>query len=265
MSAVVAVLNESLTESIKGFYKLRKAFATLNTILEAETKYMKRQTGTGLGVLTNTSMDSFGSEKYARSLNGLPGGFEEDEDGAQNSRPPSVRSTKGSRAKTVAEAKAVYQIDQNGDDEDNEDDEFYDADEAHDESEKAQNYAGHLDRNDVAGGVGDLSLNEAAQSKNMASPKQLPPTDGMLDHDPGSDVFSNPIDVFIHSGANLCFGLLLVMISLIPPAFGKLLFIIGFRGDRDRGLRMLWQASKFHNINGAMAGLCLLGYYHAIV
>jgi len=265
MSAVVAVLNESLTESIKGFYKLRKAFATLNTILEAETKYMKRQTGTGLGVLTNTSMDSFGSEKFARSLNGLPGGFEEDEDGAQNSRPPSVRSTKGSRAKIVAEAKAVYQIDQNGDDEDNEDDEFYDADEAHDESEKAQTYAGHLDRNDVAGGVGDLSLNEAAQSKNMASPKQLPPTDGMLDHDPDSDVFSNPIDVFIHSGANLCFGLLLVMISLIPPAFGKLLFIIGFRGDRDRGLRMLWQASKFHNINGAMAGLCLLGYYHAIV
>jgi len=265
MGAVVAVLNESLTESIKGFYKLRRAFITLNAILDAETKYMRRKTGTGLSIPTNTSTESFRSERFARSLKGLPGGFDEDEDGAQDSRPPSIRSAKGSRANNVAEAKAVYQRDKNRDDEDNEDDEFYEADETHDKSEKTERYAGHLDTNDVAGGVEDLSLNEAAQSKDLPSPKQLPPTEGMLDHDPDSDVFSNPIDVFIHSGANLCFGLLLVMISMIPPAFGKLLFIIGFRGDRDRGLRMLWQASKFHNINGAMAGLCLLGYYHAVV
>ena len=41
-----------------------------------------------------------------------------------------------------------------------------------------------------------------------------------------------PMDVFIHSGSNLCFGLLLLILSLIPPSLGRLLSIIGFRGGK---------------------------------
>ena len=81
---------------------------------------------------------------------------------------------------------------------------------------------------------------------------------------PDNGVVANPVDLFIQSGTGLCFGLLLVMISMIPPAFGKLLAIVGFRGDRERGLTLLWQVTKISNINGAMAGLVLLGFYNGI-
>ncbi|KAL8823000.1 MAG: hypothetical protein Q9191_006274 [Dirinaria sp. TL-2023a] len=269
MMAVVGVLNESLTESIKGFYKLRKAYITLDSIMDAEVKYVNKRAGSGLGSLENTSMGSLRSNGSVQSLKGLPGGFEDSNYSNPNSRPPSAGPGKENGANNVARAKAVYDLDQhgqNGQNVDNDEDEFYDADEAHDNSENPERYLGHLDVNQVAADVKGMSLNnDRADERPFPSPKERRPGQRTLEHDPESEILSHPIDIFIHSGSSLCFGLLLLLLSMIPPAFAKLLFIIGFRGDRVRGLRLLWQASKFHNINGAMAGLCLLGYYHAIV
>lgn len=257
MSAVVGVLNESLTESIRGFYKLRKAYVTLNGILEAEARYMKKRNGVGSGAPSRLSVESLRSNRSARSAKVMPGGFGDGMGSKPASNAPSIRSVNMNIAGDLA-APGAKPNGHNAAIEDDDDDEFYDADE---DLEHSQNIDG------VAAKVDDLSMDGGSTANNRPPPAQIaiPSYHGLLDHDPDSDVFSNPIDVFIHSGANLYFGLLLVMISMIPPAFGKLLLIIGFHGDKDRGIRMLWQASKFHNINGAMAGLITLGYYNTFV
>lgn len=70
------------------------------------------------------------------------------------------------------------------------------------------------------------------------------------------------IDEFIHSGVQLCFGILQVVLSLIPPTIGKVLSIVGFKGERDIGLKLLWRnAITCRNIHGDLALLCLLVFY----
>lgn len=40
-------------------------------------------------------------------------------------------------------------------------------------------------------------------------------------------------DEFIESGVNLCFGVLLLFISMVPPAWTRMLSILGFRGGME--------------------------------
>ncbi|KAG5957882.1 hypothetical protein E4U57_001677 [Claviceps arundinis] len=150
MSAVVGVLNESVVEAMKSFYKLRKAFIILDGIIAAEAK-------AHVGVPNETTNKS-------------------NPDGSQSSASPELNSV-------------------------------------HTESES------------------ELDI-------------------------------TDPIDVFIHSGANMCFGLIHVILSLVPPAFSRILSVVGFRGDRARGVRMLWRSASHDNIHGALAGLFLLAYYN---
>ena len=263
MGAVVGVLNESLTESIRGFYKLRKAYVTFDGILAAEAKNTKSRDRASDGTLGNGSVDSLGSPKSSKSNDAFQG-FGDGMAPQGGSNPGSIRSMDLKDPNVLATSLQKVKVNDAEDD----DDEFYDANEDVRQEETPKTYTMNLEMHNRRNSLSDhgfVETNGSPNSEILQTPVHSHVKHGLLDHDPDSNVFSNPIDVFIHSGANLCFGLLLVMISMIPPAFGKLLFIIGFHGDKDRGIRMLWQASKFHNINGAMAGLIVLGFYNTFI
>ncbi|KAL2362472.1 hypothetical protein RJZ56_004645 [Blastomyces dermatitidis] len=227
MAALVGILNESLTESIKAFYKLRKAYIALDSIMQMEEKYLQAEATKKMASSTISLSPSLPLALSAEpSENGkhklkTPG---IEADGASDSM---LKNSHSSRNETPIPS--------------------------------VQSGERRL-TNDFAG----RSLAEAEKLSSRPS-ESLSSSTPHLDHDPDSDLFTNPVDVFVHSGANLCFGLLLLLISMVPPAFSKLLYIVGFRGDRTRGLQMLWQASKFNNLNGAIAGLALLAYYNGFI
>ena len=268
MSAVVGILNENLMEGIKGFYKLRKAYINLDAILAAERKYVQsKESASSFGTRRN-SFDSLGTNGSTQSVKQIPGGF-----GGSTSKiietnhAPAFPGTQDSSAKEATTWNTVN----DNDPEDDDSDDFADAEETLEQPTHPTNYSGHIDVAGASERLADTSIAwpKTPSYREPSTPfSPVSPTKStylLLEQDPDSDIFSNPLDAFIHSGANLCFGLLLILLSMIPPAFSKLLYIIGFKGDRPRGIRMLWQATKFHNINGAMAGLILLGYYNGLV
>lgn len=258
MSAVAAVLNESLTDAIRGFYKLRKAYITLNALVDEEDKAMKAR---GIGSLPTSkthSAESLGSAGTSSSTpKAIPGAFETDTKStlSQTHLPSRLRTANNMSGRDKTKTGIV-----------DDDDEFYDADDVHHEKPTGS-YIGHIDTDMPKVNNKFNNFKEYSSTGNDLPPlKKVSNIDRRrFSHNPDSDIFTNPIDVFVHSGVNLCFGILLLLISAIPPAFGKLLYIIGFRGDRERGIKMLWQASKFHNSNGGMAGLALLGWYNGLV
>lgn len=263
MSAIVGVLNESLTESLRGFYKLRKAYGTLNGLMEMETRYM---TTKGVRSLASSRKSSAESLRSAKSTGTGLAAPVDSANGRTADVPHAVSQPSGLRNATAVQDG----IEDDSDDED----EFYDADEPQNGKTVTKSYTGKLDvspnTSPTAGRFSKMTLHDRNGYEPEGSLPNLHTSnshgfDGRLSHEPDSDLFSNPLDVFIHSGANFCFGLLSLLISAIPPAFSRLLYIIGFKGDRERGIRMLWQASKFHNINGGMSGLILLGWYNGLV
>jgi hypothetical protein len=113
----------------------------------------------------------------------------------------------------------------------------------------------HLELSAIVLGEGSILESVMSSSTNNLSSSAYE-----QEHD--SYLHVSTTDEFIHSGVQLCFGILQVVLSLIPPTIGKVLSIVGFKGDKEIGLKMLWRtAITSRNIHGALALLCLLVFY----
>jgi len=271
MSAVVGVLNESLTEAIKSFYKLRKAYLALEAVMENEKKFLSQRSTSSVN-----SVGSRGSFKGSVRSN-LAGSGLKTSQPATSAGPSAAASTSSLKQSTTVTGPAAKKAT----DDDDDDFDFVDAAEDKTGVSTPAEYQGNL--NVAADKGASVELNNAEKTVDVgaSSAPGLPvtnenPSDSLPDAieyfeqltlndqgDADADIASfskHPVDVFILSGSNFCFGMLLLILSFIPPSFAGLLKIVGFKGDRERGMRMLWQATKFHNIHGAMAGVVLMGY-----
>ncbi len=249
MGAVIAVLNENLTESLKGFYKLRKAYVILRGLIQAEQQYRASRSQTASSAGSVVSLANSEAEQQLGKV--------------VETSPQTAESLAAARNAETQQAIPIIAAAEaeNGGNEDDDNDSFEDAYES----------LSGADGTDFSGPPGMSALEEDFSHLNVASGDghlrdfaSIDFAKRSLDLDAEFALHGNPVDVFIRSGSNLCFGVLLVMLSMIPPVFGKLLSIIGFKGDRAGGLQLLWNATRFSNINGAMAGLMLLGYYNGV-
>lgn len=263
MSAIVGVLNESLTESLKGFYKMRKAYMTLESLMAMEQKYMSSrgvQSLAGSRVASKESLRSF--------------------DSSHSNTPVIVEPKSAQPAKPSGLRKETKVTNSNG----SSSEDFFEVDEAHPQQPVTKKYEGHIGKpgdsqeqlSPLDEKMKHLDVNEnlLGTSPTASEAGSRPPLSrtttggskfGLIEIDPNDSVFKNNLDVFIHSGTNLMFGIISLMISVIPPAFARILSVIGFRGNREKGMRMLWQASKFNNVNGGMAALVLFGWYNGLI
>ncbi|KAK8250702.1 hypothetical protein HDK77DRAFT_189910 [Phyllosticta capitalensis] len=275
MNAIICILNESLTESIRGFYKLRKGFIALTSIMEAELAYLK-------SLDTAKANGSTQAQSSRSSLN-----FKEHKQKDENSvEAKGLAALTSSNPDSGAGSNAkIATADSNGAEKVLEDSDsvnsFVDADESHPDSPKTSKYEGHLD---VTGQDNKSQGQDEPKSSSETPPPSDSPASGIAEvealasdlnealnmatdinaTDP-SFIGKDPIDIYIHSSTNMCFGVFMILLSLVPPAFATLLKIVGFRGDRERGLAMLWQSTLYDNIYGGLAGLMLLGYYNGLM
>lgn len=102
-------------------------------------------------------------------------------------------------------------------------------------------------------------LDQISSPKSPISPIQSPLEDNDTHH-----LFVHPIDIFIHSGSNLCLGMMEVLLSMVPPSLTTIIHAIGFKADTQAGLKMLWRAQMAEDVHSALASMTLLDFYNQI-
>ncbi|KAH3679302.1 hypothetical protein WICMUC_001126 [Wickerhamomyces mucosus] len=211
LNALIMLLSESMIESAKALYKLRKAYQTLEEIFKHIKEYEKK-TGVKVTNLPNESSSSLTSG--LSSINKF----------ADIPFQLTTEQLKEPKLKAIAEKVALMR--------------------------NARLNGAHIGNSPASerlrSTVGFNNLDEKA-SPNL--------TENIIQNN------QSTVDEFIISGANLCFGILQLVLSLLPPAIGKVLSIVGFKGSREQGLKMVWKSVQGRNVQGCIGLLGLLIFY----
>jgi hypothetical protein len=233
MSAVVSFLNESVVESLRGAYKLRKAYQLLHKMFDMIVDV----DGTSPVNPTNgtTPSDTVSEEISADSDDD----FVDATDDVDNLATPTSLS-QSLEAMTVAKG------------------------ETHSEEVSL-----HMQDVDVLDARPSSSANPPTSPITQTSPIDrrasiatistfhdipLPPVSG-----------STLTDQTVYSGTLMALGAIMLLISLLPPSLSRLLSIIGFRGSRSQALSMLWAVSAQPGPFGGLGTFVLGSYYGNIV
>nr|POE85441.1 mitochondrial outer membrane protein iml2 [Quercus suber] len=168
MFAVIAVLNQNLTESLKGLYKIRKAFFTLTEIHKAEEKYLENRRNGSISRASSSIGRATTSGSGTAHSNSLPA----------NGTHPQAFNTQ---------------------EDDDDDDEFVDAEESKVEPIK-------LDFTPITNGAPDLHSG-------------IDDANAPLDF---RTITSDPIDLYIHSGTSMSFGLIQLVLCKLELGLSQL-------------------------------------------
>lgn len=86
-----------------------------------------------------------------------------------------------------------------------------------------------------------------------------------MDQATGVHTTLNSIDYFVACNITSGYGLLSLIISLVPPTVSRVLSIVGFLGDRQDALSVYWKGAFAANFQGSIALLALLTYYGGLM
>ncbi|KAM3159908.1 Inclusion body clearance protein IML2 [Lachancea thermotolerans] len=219
LHALLMLFSESMVESAKALFKLRKAYHMLREILNDINAAKKKK---GPAMYAQGNNESFASFVSADSST------------FKSVDIPYSLSTEEQQNKELMElAENVYNM------------------------RKKRLEGAHIGNSPaierLRTDLGIQALKDLPKKKEAKKPVTLSKAE--IDKDQAT------IDEFIHSGVNLCFGILQVVLSLIPPAIGAVLSVVGFHGSREEGLRLVWRSTKDRNIHGGIGLLGLLFYY----
>ena len=229
MSAIVSFLNESVIESFKGAYKLRKSYQLLHKlfdmiVLVESTTPVDSNEGTTQVVASPRESSEDSEDDFVDAT-----------DDFADSVDPTAKATDGMKISDRAS-----------------------------QSESIPLTARTTDLSDTRPSSSPTTPAKPSHSPIIDRRASIATISTLYDiPSPPSDMTIT--DQSIYAGTLMALGSIMLLVSLLPPSLSTLLSIIGFRGSRSQALSMLWKVSSTQSPFAALATFGLGSYYGSIV